>query len=243
MGTHFTRLRDKEFFERIFTAGVGSVWAIPVAEDYDLIHQGDLIQIYGPEWDGRALNAYALSGKLHRAGAQTEIVVHVSIDSVIPRDVEVTKEEAPAKSVIPDFAREFSVRPAYDHREHGGGQHNAELVFVVRKGSYAVEARISTGWIMEMVGQPVPQRPDFGPVAYHLVYHTPDIRSGGSAIAKCHITGGECYSYSGSANGIIDLLIQHGSEAVWKRLERQWNKEFGKLDPQTWDQLPGGPSS
>lgn len=66
------------------------------------------------------------------------------------------------------------------------------------------------------------------PLPADVGYHSHKIQYEGQEPMKCDVIGDQCY-YDGSglaAVGMFDLLVQEGSEAVWKRLEQMYHDRF-----------------
>jgi hypothetical protein len=144
------------------------------------------------------------------------------------------------------FEREIVLVPAYDKRhkdpKKNYGIHGVELRFYLKKDNRAIQFVLNTNWQLpsvtnEMLNKyPSPKEVEllFCPVPYDLGYHSPvPMYDGQEPISdNCEITGGDCY-YDGStlaAENIYKILLYHGSDGVWKELERVWRDKFERME-------------
>jgi hypothetical protein len=134
--------------------------------------------------------------------------------------------------------------PAYDKRdkdpEKSYGIHGVELRFYLKKDNRAVQFVINTNWQLPGVTNEWLNKYSseielfFCPIPYDLGYHSPiPLYSGQKPITKdCKFTGGLCY-YDGStlaAKNIYEILLYHGSDGVWKELEKFWRNKFEHVE-------------
>ena len=144
------------------------------------------------------------------------------------------------------FEKEIVLSPAYDKRhknpEKNYGIRDVKLRFYLKKNNRAIQFIVSTGWQLphitdEMLNKytsPDEIRLFFCPTSYDLGYHSPvPMYDGQEPISDdCEITGGDCY-YDGStlaAENIYKILLYHGSDGVWKELERVWRDKFERME-------------
>lgn len=137
--------------------------------------------------------------------------------------------------------------PAWDKRSTAPnknyGIHGAELLMLVLGDKGAIQFRVSTNWHLEHVQSELDQRTLtkrpldifdisvlYHPMATDLGYHSKVQMYESQTPIKndCKYTGGPCY-YDGSglnAEPMLRLLIEQGSDAVWKRLEEEYRYRF-----------------
>jgi len=144
--------------------------------------------------------------------------------------------------------REFTVEPAYDRRTEGYGQHCAEMRWVVKGQSGAIQFLLYTGWYPGMI--PKTSWTDWSdwaslrvekksgchdaPMPADLGYHSPTPRYEGQdrMSDECHILGGPCY-YDGSglnAAKPFSILIHEGGEKLWEFLEAYYHETFPEVN-------------
>lgn len=135
--------------------------------------------------------------------------------------------------------------PAYDKRHSDPnknyGIHGVDLKFVLMGESGAVQFNLFTNWQLphvtkEHLTKATNSERDielfFMPMPADLGYHSkvPHYSSQLTMSENCEFTGGVCY-YDGStlnAERVYDILLEEGSDGVWKELEEYYNSVFGE---------------
>jgi len=122
------------------------------------------------------------------------------------------------------FERLTELSPAYDKRKEGYGIHCVELRMVLKGEKGAVQFILFTGWYLnDIVNNPLPA--DLG---YHSPY--PIYEDQSVASESCEYLNGNpcCYDGSGlNAKRIYKVLLEQGSDGVWKELEIYYKELFG----------------
>lgn len=136
-------------------------------------------------------------------------------------------------------------KPAYDERHNPKGNygiHGVDLLMIL-KGEYgAIQFVVYTNWNLphvkkELLHKPITDSLDiecrFLPFPADIGYHSkkPMYEDQEPITNNCKLTGGDCY-YDGSscaADEIYDILVEKGSDAVWKVLEERYIDTFGEL--------------
>jgi hypothetical protein len=137
--------------------------------------------------------------------------------------------------------REIRFTPAFDKRSDDPSKNygigTVKVYFYLKGEKGTIQFVFLTDWYLPYVKQELRhtgrmQRvfADY-PMASDLCYHSPTpMYDGQDPITDdCELTGGVCY-YDGTALGaepVMDLLVSEGSEAVWKRLEEEYEMRFG----------------
>ena len=151
------------------------------------------------------------------------------------------------KHVPDELIKEITILPAWDKRDpdpnKNYGIHGCELRFVLKGPLGAVQFVVYTNWHLPSVtkelitsksmNQPIGGDPHWRcrPRGADLGYHSPTQRYEGQQPTKnCqYLDGRQCY-YDGSslqAEEIgMPILLQEGSEGVWKLLEKRYNQLF-----------------
>lgn len=149
-----------------------------------------------------------------------------------------------------ELQRVIEFSPAWDKRNSNPrkdyGIHGVELLMVVAGEKGAVQFKVFTNWNLRSVQEELDQRllnhaaagsldKYFVSALYHpmgadLGYHAklPQYEDHQPIDNDCKWTGGPCY-YDGSglrADEVLQLLIEQGSDAVWKRLEEEYQGQF-----------------
>ncbi len=134
------------------------------------------------------------------------------------------------------LTRTVEVLPGYDRRPEGG-MHGAEMVFILRGLKGAVTFACFTDWLplktqeglmrgierSRVIGiQPQPLE-----YAFHALEPSDTVRR--TKHTNCPYLDAECWTeLSGPTAGYIrDLLLQGGSEAVWRELEIRYRASAG----------------
>lgn len=128
--------------------------------------------------------------------------------------------------------RKIKLTPAYDKR-HFDPKKNygigcVDMRFLVKGPEGVIQFAFMTGWFL-------PQNKnistDMYPYAYDLGYHSyvPLYEGQPKMTDECpYLDGKPCY-YDGTslgAEGVLELLIKDGVEAVWEFLERDYKVKF-----------------
>lgn len=144
------------------------------------------------------------------------------------------------------ITKEIKFIPSFDKanpdpkKNYGVG--SVMICFYLKGELGCVQFKMSTGWFLEHLEK----RGDYfsidkypfkyvqAPRAIDLVYHSPKPMYGSHEPIdqSCEFLGGiPCY-YDGStlnAETILTVLIEEGSEGVWRELEVYYKKTFGEL--------------
>lgn len=140
--------------------------------------------------------------------------------------------------------------PAWDKRDPDPkkdyGIHGVELLMLVLGEKGAIQFKVFTNWHLETNQTELDQRTLakasagimdkyvisalYHPMAADLGYHAklPQYEDQQPIDNDCKWTGGPCY-YDGSglrADAVFRLLVEQGSDAVWKRLEDEYQQQF-----------------
>lgn len=142
------------------------------------------------------------------------------------------------------------VFPAWDKRNSNPhknyGINPADMIFVLKGELGAVDFCMNTGWHLPHVKKELEvsqvKRIQDGDTQFpfllvegrgsSLGWHS-RIRNEDYEIERhdCEYTGGTCYSdvsYS-SGDELFNILVQFGTESLWKRLEQEYINAFGEL--------------
>ncbi len=137
--------------------------------------------------------------------------------------------------------------PAFDKRSNDPktncGIHGVNLRFILKGELGAIQFVVYTNWQLPHVTKeheakfgryPYDKPCVFQPMPADLGYHSPKPMYEGQTSMKseCDVLNGVCY-YDGStsqAEGVFNLLCEEGGEAVWKRLEREYDNRFINTD-------------
>ena len=131
-----------------------------------------------------------------------------------------------------EFEKEIVFYPAYDKRDpdpsKNYGISGVTLRFHLKKDNKAVQFVLYTGWHLPHVSAEI-NRQD-SPIPADLGYHSPYPMYEGQSPTEggCHLINGDCY-YDGSglaADRVYKILLNEGSEGVWKELESYWHETF-----------------
>ena len=137
----------------------------------------------------------------------------------------------------------IELTPAYDKRNvdpnKNYGVHGVELRMVLKGKLGAVQFILYTNWYLPHVT--IESRKEMSPGKYFLYeplpadlgYHSPKpMYEGQNSIGPCaYLNNKSCY-YDGSglnANRIYEVLLEKGSNGVWKELENYYIETFGEL--------------
>ncbi|MCB0446396.1 MAG: hypothetical protein KDD03_02600 [Gelidibacter sp.] len=134
----------------------------------------------------------------------------------------------------------IELTPAFDRRDPNPsknyGIHGVDLIMVLKGDKGAVNFTLYTNWQLPHVQDELKKKMFqhnhflFEPMPADIGFHssTP-MYNGQSKMEECkYMNGKDCY-YDGStlmANEVYQILLQEGSEGVWKELERLYNREF-----------------
>lgn len=146
------------------------------------------------------------------------------------------------------FTRELVIRPAYDKRNEGYGQHCVEMCWYLRGSAGVIQFVLFTGWYLSIIAEPnvdwqeqhlsihtAPWDQLNKPMPADLGYHSLVPMYEGQTKMKCHLLpAGECY-YDGSslnADRIFAILVHKGGDAVWQALEAEYALRFACEVPQ-----------
>ena len=143
-----------------------------------------------------------------------------------------------------NFRRTVEIAPAYDKRNSDPsknyGIHGCDMRFLLGGEKGVVQFVLFTNWHLpnvtkEFVHKPVKDSIDlecrFLPMPADLGFHSPTPMYEGQNICqdKCdYLDGKPCY-YDGSglnAIGIYNVLLEKGSDGIWKELEEYYYKVF-----------------
>jgi len=145
-----------------------------------------------------------------------------------------------------EFNREIFFRPAFDRRDPNPsknyGIHGCDLVFVLNGEKGAVQFVIYTNWNLPHVQREMDEKPcdPMFPYMFHkpmpadVGYHSPvPIYEGQELVAQsCKYLGGKPCYYDGSvlhANEVFTILVEQGSEGVWRHLEEYYHRLFDEV--------------
>lgn len=132
--------------------------------------------------------------------------------------------------------------PAYDRRATGYGVHGVDLQMVLKGTKGAVQFVLYTNWQLPQVTKELVERAQgdrmyletrFLPLPADVGYHSPVPQYEGQAVIQeeCeYLDGRPCY-YDGSglaAEEMYQVLVQQGSEGVWRKLEQRYKDLFGE---------------
>lgn len=139
--------------------------------------------------------------------------------------------------------RIVTFNPAFDKRHANPsknyGIHGVELRMVLKGDLGAVQFVLYTNWHLKHVQEELDAKPPFSsryphischPMPSDLGYHSPKpMYDGQNTMGKCeYLNGKPCY-YDGSglnAEKVYDVLLNEGSDGVWKYLENYYNETF-----------------
>lgn len=130
------------------------------------------------------------------------------------------------------FERVVQFLPAWDRRDEGKGQHGVELWMHLRGTKGAVSFRVLTGWTLDCRSW-VASSGAFRPTPATVTIHSPRPLSPTWEVANssCDQIGGvPCYSdssYTG-ADDVFKVLLNEGSEGVWRVLREWYKSHFEK---------------
>jgi len=143
------------------------------------------------------------------------------------------------------FKKWIEFYPAFDKRDPNPsknyGIHGVELKFYLKKDNKAVQFVLFTNWQLPHVTKENSAKFSeaydielfFTPMPADLGYHSPyPMYEGQTSYENCHLIKGACY-YDGSglaADRIYQVLLNEGSDGVWRELEEYWNDKFGEID-------------
>lgn len=138
------------------------------------------------------------------------------------------------------FERTIEVHPGYDKRDTNDGIHGAELLFVLQGQQGCITFRCFTDWLplaaQEHYMDGVRRSNVLGvqPVPKDMVIHSPKPLTYGQQVHRndCPYTEtGGCYSntVSSVAPFLRDLLLQEGSEGVWRELQVRYRSAFSVM--------------
>jgi len=141
------------------------------------------------------------------------------------------------------LVHEIVFYPAYDKRNvdpnKNYGIHGVDMRWYVKGKKGAVQFVIYTNWYLPEVAKELEIKQNrmstlyynfFKPMPADLGYHSPVPHyKDQSCKEDCEVIGKPCY-YDGStlnAEPVFDILLQEGSEAVWKYLDEYYYEVFG----------------
>lgn len=134
-----------------------------------------------------------------------------------------------------ELTRILKILPAWDRTDPNPnknyGVHSAELRMYVVGSRGAIQFVLYTGWhlphVQEKFDEIFPEASK--PLPADLGYHSIAPHYDGHEKYPCDILScGECY-YDGSglaAQGVFDILVEKGLDAVWERLEQEYIRIF-----------------
>jgi hypothetical protein len=142
--------------------------------------------------------------------------------------------------------RIVEMAPAFDKRDPNPsknyGIHGVDLRMVLKGPKGAIQFLIYTGWHLPHVQQELNRRlvqecdrcavECHGPMAADVGYHSPAPQYNGQTVVQddCpYLDNKPCY-YDGSglqAEEVFVILLNEGSEGVWRELERRYQELFG----------------
>ena len=120
-----------------------------------------------------------------------------------------------------------NVYPAWDKRnsdpKKNYGVNSVEIWFALKGSKGAVHFSMYTGWYLPYLEN------KSGPMAGTLGYHAYSKRyDEESETEKCEYLGCKCYGsvYFTRADDFLTILIEEGTEGIWKQLEYFYNETF-----------------
>lgn len=138
--------------------------------------------------------------------------------------------------------RKIEFYPAYDKRNtdpnknYGMGGVTLSFYLIGEKG--AIQFVVYTNWHLPHVQHEIDSKPPKEPYPYlshsptpaDIGYHSykPMYEGQLPMEGECHLLGKTCY-YDGSglqAEDVFKILLEGGSEAVWKDMERRYAEQF-----------------
>lgn len=125
--------------------------------------------------------------------------------------------------------RIVEIDPSFDKRNSGHGIGSAMLRMILKGEEGAVQFVMMTGWYLESINLGLGSMRD--PMGFDLGYHSPKPMYEDQKIVRddCpYLDGKPCY-YDGSslrAEEVTKTLIEEGHEAVWNRLEKEYDRRF-----------------
>ncbi len=124
--------------------------------------------------------------------------------------------------------------PAFDRRELGHGVHGVDLRMVLKGKLGAVQFVLFTNWHLKSVDTTTWDDRLEKPLPADLGYHSPKPMFDDHELChdKCEYLDGPCY-YDGStlnAERVFNVLLEKGSDGVWKLLEEYYIETFGRLE-------------
>lgn len=142
----------------------------------------------------------------------------------------------------------LQIRPAFDKRasdpKKNYGIHGAEMYFIVKGPSAAVQFVIYTNWHLPHVHQELVNKcnpvTSYGrhcilePMAVDIGYHSPVAMYEGQTpmTDSCpYVSGGKCF-YDGSslnAERYFTIMVTEGHESLWKSLDEYYRDTFDGL--------------
>lgn len=146
------------------------------------------------------------------------------------------------------FERSVEITPAFDQRKQGYGIHGCDLIMNLKGKKGIVYLALSTNWHLPNVTKEMVSSVAMGknseididirflPHPIELGYHSPVPVDGFTEPTRlyCHHLPGitPCYCSSGclAAEEPFKILIEKGSEAVWKFLEEYYIRIFGDVE-------------
>lgn len=138
------------------------------------------------------------------------------------------------------FERELVIKPGYDRRAEGNGQHCVDMIWYLKGEKGIIQFVLYTGWYASIIPQPgtdwtlmhVKQEDWMKVLPADLGYHSPVPMYDDQGTMDCTLLpGGKCY-YDGSglnANRIFSILVHQGGEAVWLELEEEYRLRFEEV--------------
>lgn len=144
--------------------------------------------------------------------------------------------------------------PAFDKRNSepnkNYGIHGVDLRMILKGDNGAVQFILYTSWQLPHVAKELENKilreavtgkfneyslSIFHPLPADLGYHSPTPQYEGQSIASesCEYCGGKPCYYDGSglnAERVYKVLLEEGSEGVWRELEDYYNNIFGSED-------------
>jgi len=134
-----------------------------------------------------------------------------------------------------DFERITEWTPAFDKRGNDTkkdyGIHCMDLRFVLKGPKGAVQFLIFTSWYLPTIEKSEWPASMFKPIPADVGYHSPVPQYEGQGVIDTvcpYVEGGACYSDGSSllADIVFDIFVEHGEEAMWQELEKEYGQIF-----------------
>lgn len=139
---------------------------------------------------------------------------------------------------IVKFNMPFDERSPDPNKNYGIGA--MRIFFILKKGQKAVQIVLSTSLYLTKTiveyqrdGRPLIKEntPEFD--CWDVGYHSNTPRYNGQSVTDCDVLKkGVCYYDGSSCRGrdekVAENFLKHGEKWIWKFLEKEWDRMFGK---------------